>query len=668
MLKDITEALSRIDPDCSYDEWLTIGMSLKQAGESMAVWDSWSRGGRKYPGYEAIERKWNTFSNDHSTPVTIKSLFGIAKTYGYHPAKMETETGLDDNPDNYFSLSDIIAEYEVSPESQFKNYVRSLYRSGEHINIVQATKISDNSGNVKFLPIGQGSNIAVDDVINASEAEIKRKYIDPLNISGGGGWICINPVKADSGRKNSDVTDYRYVLVESDSMQIERQEAFYRQHNFPIKALVYSGSKSLHAVVCVDAPNLEEYKKRVAILYKYLEENGFKADSANKNPARLTRLPGLKRNGILQRLVDTQIGCKSWNEWLTKANNNDGDNYPTVETLDLVNKPPLPEAIIDGILRRGHKMLLSGSSKAGKSFLLMELAVAFAEGTKWLSFQCKQGRVLYVNLEIDRASCIDRFDKIYTAMKLKKEHVSNIDVWNLRGFAAPLNLLAPKIIRQMLDRNYIAVIFDPIYKIIMGDENNASEMGAFCNQFDHIAEETKCAVIYCHHHSKGAQGAKKAQDRASGSGVFSRDPDAQLDIIELEIPDEQRERIGFEQTGWRMESCLREFANIYPTDFWFRYPIHFLDTTGILRSLYAAGNEKKKADLRKCTDRTKYNALKTTLEDVENQIAVMLGHDGRNEISVTEVSEALNCSEKTIYRKLSESKTYKIYGKNIILR
>lgn len=80
-----------------------------------------------------------------------------------------------------------------------------------------------------------------------------------------------------------------------------------------------------------------------------------------------------------------------------------------------------------------------------------------------------------------------------------------------------------------------AIVIDPIYKVITGDENNASEMGAFCNQFDKICAQTGCASIYCHHHSKGSQGMKKAMDRASGSGVFARDPDAQLDIIQLEL-------------------------------------------------------------------------------------------------------------------------------------
>lgn len=108
----------------------------------------------------------------------------------------------------------------------------------------------------------------------------------------------------------------------------------------------------------------------------------------------------------------------------------------------------------------------------------------------------------------------------------------------------PMDILAPKLIRRAQKKNYIAVIIDPIYKVITGDENAADQMAKFCNQFDKIATELGVAMIYCHHHSKGAQGGKKSMDRASGSGVFARDPDALLDMIELPITEEivSRER------------------------------------------------------------------------------------------------------------------------------
>lgn len=69
----------------------------------------------------------------------------------------------------------------------------------------------------------------------------------------------------------------------------------------------------------------------------------------------------------------------------------------------------------------------------------------------------------------------------------------------------------------------------------------------------------------------------KKIDRASGSGVFARDPDAQLDMIELQLDGDMKyEAEAFGRTAWRLESSLREFPNIIPVDFWFDYPIHTL--------------------------------------------------------------------------------------------
>ena len=84
-----------------------------------------------------------------------------------------------------------------------------------------------------------------------------------------------------------------------------------------------------------------------------------------------------------------------------------------------------------------------------------------------------------------------------------------------------MDKLAPKLIRRAAKKNYIAIIIDPIYKVITGDENSADQMANFCNQFDKVCTELGCAVIYCHHHSKGSQGGKRAMDRASGSGAVS---------------------------------------------------------------------------------------------------------------------------------------------------
>ena len=406
-----------------------------------------------------------------------------------------------------------------------------------------------------------------------------------------GAWIRFNPLDGE-GVKNENVTKFRFALVESDTLPIAEQDIVFRKLELPIAALVHSGGKSLHAIVRVDADNYEEYRKRVEFLYDFLEKNGVSIDKQNRNPSRLSRMPGVTRNGNRQYLAATNIGRKSWTDWMDFVEGVTDELPDMVSLSEYKDTPPeLPEELIKGILRRGHKMLISGSSKAGKSFLLMELCIAIAEGTKWLGFDCKKGRVLYVNLEIDPASAINRFLKIYEALGLTMKNTENIVIWNLRGHAVPLDQLVPKLIRRVRDQHFDAIVIDPIYKVITGDENNASEMGAFCNQFDKICTETGCSTIYCHHHSKGAQGAKKAMDRASGSGVFARDPDAQLDMIQLELSDDLKNNVVDNgSTAWRLESSLREFENIKPLNFWFEYPIHKIDSSGELDAAFAEGS------------------------------------------------------------------------------
>ena len=60
----------------------------------------------------------------------------------------------------------------------------------------------------------------------------------------------------------------------------------------------------------IDAPNEQEYRNRVNYLFRFLEQRGFPVDNANKNPSRLSRMPGVTRNGNRQYIVAENIGKK----------------------------------------------------------------------------------------------------------------------------------------------------------------------------------------------------------------------------------------------------------------------------------------------------------------------------------------------------------------------
>ena len=660
MEEELCQALEAISPaTCTYQDWLTVGMALKQAGLPVTLWEQWSaRDGSRYHKGECA-RKWETFRGSPA-PVTENSIFKLARDHGWTGPEGH-ELGWDDVlqaheegrvvdphwldvPD--LALPDPTAPWD--PAAQLIDYLRALFEPSDHVAYVTESFLDKD----RRRPTKGCWDRTAEQLI----AELQACGEDLGSVLGDydpavGAWICFNPVDGQ-GRRDANITEYRYALVESDEQDIDRQAAILHQMQLPLAALVYSGKKSLHAIVKVDAPDSAEYRKRVDYLYEVCRKNGLQIDQQNRNPSRLSRMPGILRDGQKQCLLETNTGKSCWQEWVDWIESAT-DELPDTENLadTWADPPALAPPLIDNVLRQGHKMLLAGPSKAGKSFALIELCISIAEGRPWFGrFGCAQGKVLYINLELDRASCLHRFRDVYTALDLAPDHVSNIDLWNLRGVSVPMDKLAPKLIRRAQRKNYIAVVLDPIYKVITGDENSADQMAKFCNQFDLVCRELGCAVIYCHHHSKGAQGGKRSMDRASGSGVFARDPDAMLDMTELEPTDAIREQLrnraacaaykealdrrglqdtytredalsrarmlaickeqlspadrraldeaieacagaATRQTAWRIEGTLREFARFAPVNLWFDYPIHKLDN-GLLEDLQPESDYK----------------------------------------------------------------------------
>ena len=720
---DLLEVLDYIEPaELSYQDWINVGMALNYEGYDVSVWEEWSR---RDPGrYHAGEcaRKWRTFSGS-SAPVKGGTLVQMARDQGWTPsADLGVPLGWDDAiasegvvvDSNWIEGKEVEEPGRWDPVKDLTLYLETLFDSTENVGYV--TQSFEKDG--KYMPTKGNWDRTAGQLIE----ELARCGGDIGRVLGDynpevGAWIRFNPLDGN-GIRNENVTDFRYALVESDSMELERQNAIIRELELPVACLVHSGKKSLHAIVRVDAADYSEYRKRVDYLYEICEKNGLQIDKQNRNPSRLSRMPGVMRDGRKQFLVDTNIGKPDWNawqEWIEGIN----DDLPDPEPLEAVwdHLPDLAPALIGGVLRQGHKMLIAGPSKAGKSFLQIELAIAIAEGRKWLSWDCAQGRVLYVNLELDRASCLHRFRDVYEALGYPAGHLGNIDIWNLRGRSVPMDKLAPKLIRRAAKKDYIAVIIDPIYKVLTGDENSADQMALFCNQFDKVCTELGTAVIYCHHHSKGAQGGKRSMDRASGSGVFARDPDALLDLIELETTEALRkqeengavcrackqyldahfkweeelsqddlcssvrmleycrehldrwqmaalERILAEEkeqvaamTAWRIEGTLREFPKFPPVNVWFGYPVHYIDRSGALGDIQPETDlppwKKGAAKNKKNAEERKEERRKSLEEAVEN---ACFGEKP----TVDEVANYLGISHRSVRDRVKEHGGYVI--------
>lgn len=119
-----------------------------------------------------------------------------------------------------------------------------------------------------------------------------------------------DPLRDREGtRKDEHVASLRWALVECDELppdqQLERICALLfepEETGWKCKALTWSGGKSWHAVVYIGAETRAEYDQRVSDLYGYCDANGLPVDHACRNPARLTRVPGVMRGGQMQQL------------------------------------------------------------------------------------------------------------------------------------------------------------------------------------------------------------------------------------------------------------------------------------------------------------------------------------------------------------------------------
>lgn len=210
-------------------------------------------------------------------------------------------------------------------------------------------------------------------------------------------------------------------------------------------------------------------------------------------------------------------------------------------------------------------------------------------------------------------------------------------------------------------------------------------------------------------------------DRASGSGVFARDPDALLDLTELELTDAIQkleagkarirgieralnefvpgwvDEVGYDDrlspsqmqdyaekkllltvqhevmlryiaeeqkrvqglTAWRIDGILREFPKFETKNVWFQYPIHVDDDTGMLADIKLDDGSWESIK-EKSRERRKQQAkedAKKQERDFEVEFA-NIEFEG-HEVAAQELAEALGCKSDTLLGWLGKGKRVK---------
>lgn len=281
MDNDLLELLNHVDPvQLDYQEWINVGMALKDEGYPVETWDEWSKRDPKRYHTGECDKKWRTFTGS-ANPVTGGTIYEYAVQQGWSPAvgghvldwndtiEVDYDGDLKIIDQNWIQGEEITEPADWNPTGELIRYLETLFESTENVGYVTSSWQNEDG---RFLPSKGSCDRTAGELIQ----ELSRCNGDIGAVLGDynpecGAWIRFNPLDGN-GVKDENVTDYRYALVESDSVPIERQNAILRKLELPIAMLVYSGGKSLHAIVRVDAVDYSEYRKRVDYLFDVCEK------------------------------------------------------------------------------------------------------------------------------------------------------------------------------------------------------------------------------------------------------------------------------------------------------------------------------------------------------------------------------------------------------------
>lgn len=176
----------------------------------------------------------------------------------------------------------------------------------------------------------------------------------------------------------------------------------------------------------------------------------------------------------------------------------------------LIAKPYPTNWLIKDYFECDKTVLLLGASGAGKSFVVLDMALSIAAGIEWQGHQTKQGAVFYVCGE-GRTGIMKR--------ALAWSIHNNVSLNDMPFFISESAVILPN--KDSIEKLHheinasghkpILIIFDTLARCLDGDENTAKDIGAFIQSLDTIRTTYNSTMLVVHHSGKdetrGARGS-----------------------------------------------------------------------------------------------------------------------------------------------------------------
>lgn len=198
------------------------------------------------------------------------------------------------------------------------------------------------------------------------------------------------------------------------------------------------------------------------------------------------------------------------------------------DAADWLDEPDEPdEPMVRELIERGEMVAIVGQSKAGKSFIALQLAVCVAMGLPFLGRETTRCRVYIANLEVSRKQYKKRLRKICAALAITSDKLRGwLFVDNMKGETATWQWC-----REEAHRHDCGlVLIDPFYQIFHGDENDVNAINDAVDEMKKFQKAGLTTVIV-YHSPKGFSGDRQLIDMISGSSILARFPETIIGLL-----------------------------------------------------------------------------------------------------------------------------------------
>lgn len=192
---------------------------------------------------------------------------------------------------------------------------------------------------------------------------------------------------------------------------------------------------------------------------------------------------------------------------------------------DLLNIEESPDPfLVHGLIPERGITALSGHPSSGKTWILLEIAIAVASGKDLFDkFNTIQGSVLIVDEENGISEMKRRIQRLGISPNLP------IFFYSQAGLKVDNAEHLQKIRKEILEKNIRLVIFDPFVSVHSRSENSAEEIQYVMSCLQELTS-VGASVLYIHHHRKDGVAVANANQSLRGSSALSGRADSHIAV------------------------------------------------------------------------------------------------------------------------------------------